>query len=335
MSLATAQERIQFDARLRKFLPDQAVKKLRALMQRADDLRQAHLAIRDQTSELHTMAGLAKDEIAKADRAGFHLMPEDSGKKFKSPVDIAKEHLAQVVEELENSKLAYAERAGAFTSAMTLANGLQDWSTSLRGPLPAFSGVVEAKIIKGETPQDAIERRRRRLRELVAELDSTKAAPIPSADAKKAAREQVAALAERGRPGVSDVLQFKGGAIVWPEHSRRETILGASENLLSTSTHPDGLALLAHVMPDLLIAALDREIDRMADDVEALDDVARAKKLQTILDDQLAVQREEESLIEKLETSGIFVARRPDADPRAVLGLAAAGREQRTSEVAA
>ncbi len=59
----------------------------------------------------------------------------------------------------------------------------------------------------------------------------------------------------------------------------------------------DPLALIARLFPDQLISALDREIDLIADDANALDDKTRAEKLATIAADTLAAEREEEQLI--------------------------------------
>jgi hypothetical protein len=59
------------------------------------------------------------------------------------------------------------------------------------------------KLAKGETVIDGIERLRRRVRELKADLHRIASAPFPSAYAKQRAREQVEALAMQGAPSVS------------------------------------------------------------------------------------------------------------------------------------
>ena len=65
-----------------------------------------------------------------------------------------------------------------------------------------------------------------------------------------------------------------------------------------------------------------QQIDAIADDANALTEQARTEQIGEIDRDRLAVQREEEHWVGKAIDGGMTMLRRPDADPRAVLGLA-------------
>jgi hypothetical protein len=84
---------------------------------------------------------------------------------------------------------------------------------------------------------------------------------------------------------------------------------------------PDTLALIAWLLPDRLIAALDREIDEVADDKAALTLEQRRKAEAEILADMLATEREECALIEIAQTQGIAIDYRTDCDARAILDI--------------
>ena len=61
---------------------------------------------------------------------------------------------------------------------------------------------------------------------------------------------------------------------------------------------------------------------QIADDQNALTAEQRAEQIGEIDRDRLAIQREEEHWVGKAIEDGMTMLRRPDADPRAVLGLA-------------
>lgn len=172
-------------------------------------------------------------------------------------------------------------------------------------------------IKRGEAIVDAIESRRRRVRELIAERASVESAPIPAALAKKLAREQVDKLAERGRINVGPLLAagdpFKFAATIGLVKIPQ---IGAG----SIDTI-DVEATLAWLHRDVLVAAIDAEIDRQSDDAHALDGRQRAARLEQIARDQLAAEREECELIEVAREQGITVTHRSDIDVRALLGV--------------
>jgi hypothetical protein len=89
-------------------------------------------------------------------------------------------------------------------------------------------------------------------------------------------------------------------------------------------TAVDVLALFCWLHRDALVAALEREIDELADDSAALTDEERATRESELLADLLRAERLEELLVVAAENEGREVMRRPNADPRAVLNLSSA-----------
>ncbi len=183
------------------------------------------------------------------------------------------------------------------------------------GDLPATMAIDEIPRGQGvrkstDVTPEAIERRRFRIRELLADIRQTDAAPCPNSEAKRLARAEVERLAELGRPNVDPLIERREN-IIWPEQSVR---------VMSDWIDPmvrDGVALVAWLHRDALIAALDKEIDESAED-GGLSDVERAARFKTQLSDLLTAERDEEMMI---AAANFDVDRRPDADPRAVLRL--------------
>jgi hypothetical protein len=71
------------------------------------------------------------------------------------------------------------------------------------------------QLLKGEDILSALDRLRRRGRELRADLHRIASAPFPSSHAKKRARDQIEQLAQRGAVGVSLLVELDGD-IEWP-----------------------------------------------------------------------------------------------------------------------
>ncbi|MCK1640337.1 hypothetical protein IVA95_22690 [Bradyrhizobium sp. 157] len=84
---------------------------------------------------------------------------------------------------------------------------------------------------------------------------------------------------------------------------------------------PDTLGLFAWLYRDALIAALDREIDAIADDENALTAEQRRDAETDLLGDLLQAERDECSLIEIAQSQGLPANFRVDCDPRAILGF--------------
>jgi hypothetical protein len=174
---------------------------------------------------------------------------------------------------------------------------------------------------RGENEAAAVERCRVRLEEIRAELARVSAAQIPAEEAKRIIRERVSALAEKGRPSVTDLLRNRG-AIAWPTEVIRSRIFGAEPHgSFAQVSLVDTAGLLAWLDPEAMIAALERLIDE-ADNGSALSDVQRAERTTQLTAERLDVEREEVFWVTAVHDRGGDVLHRADTDPRALLGLA-------------
>jgi hypothetical protein len=174
------------------------------------------------------------------------------------------------------------------------------------------------KLLKGETTLDAIERLRRRGRELKADLHRIRSAPFPSTYAKQRMREQIEALAQ-GAPSVSRLVELDGPLEFQTQRLTSE-VRGERLSLAFTEV-PDPVALVAWLHKDALIAALDREIASESDDKSALSHEARQKAEAEVMGDLLAVERDESWFVWQAQAQGLPCEHRGDISPLALLGL--------------
>lgn len=195
--------------------------------------------------------------------------------------------------------------------------------------LPSGAKVIDLMtpgptLRKGESLLDAIEARRRRVRELNADQERFEAVPLPSSEAKARARAQIDELAARGAPKVTTLVERRGTEFVFPQthsHNRDGSFMSI-----------DVQAVLAWLHRDALIAAVEAEIDAIADDENAMTDRQRAEKLAEIAADLLATEHEEARLIEAAAAEGVIISPRKDIAPAAVLGVKIVDQEDGENE---
>ncbi|MFL9824110.1 hypothetical protein [Rhodoplanes sp. SY1] len=248
-------------------------------------------------------------------RTGPAYSPPTSGEiaAALAPVDA---ELSRVVEDIARVEgRAELARASA-TRVRGLLGAIERWVAGVpadkelsehRGGGSLATSPTRAREVTAEL----IETKRRRVRELLADLRQIDAAPYLSANVKARWRAQLDQLAERGRPNVFPSVE-RGEPIEFPE-------IAVSNHPAADKMVPDGFSFLVWAFRDHVAAKIDAEIDANADDAAALSDQARREKFREVLGDLLAAEREEETLV---AAAKFDVDRRPDADPRAVLGLA-------------
>jgi hypothetical protein len=173
---------------------------------------------------------------------------------------------------------------------------------------------------KGEQISDAVETRRRRLRDLTSDRARALAAPIPSTKAKAIALADIEARAAAAKPDCLNLIEY-GEPIDWAKRPL-ETFVSARAGVPGVfGKVPDAIGLLALMFKDQLVGVVNAQIDEMANDADALSDERRAEVIATCSRDLYAVQLEEEALIRAAGDQGLEIARRAEADPRAVLAL--------------
>ncbi|MET4030125.1 MULTISPECIES: hypothetical protein [unclassified Bradyrhizobium] len=303
-----------------ELLPEAAADKLRALRQRSDDLhaiippgedvRQASMAKIDAANALRRLTDHPQD-------FGFGLKPDDRR------VIEAQRTLEKATADFERLKQLQETRAAAWQSASQAKAACEGY---LRHGVPGYCQIDAAvdvgppNLNKGETILDAVERHRRRCRELKADLHRIQSAPFPSVYAKQQMREQIEALALLGVPTVSLLIEHDG-RIVWPMQMIRSEVRGGEHPALAFAEMHDAVALVAWLHKDALIAALDREIASEADDKAAMSHEARQKAEAETMGDLLAVERHEAALVWRAQAQGLPVEHRSDINPLALLGV--------------
>ena len=246
---------------------------------------------------------------------GLGLKPDDRR------VIAAEQHLAKMAADFDRLKQLQEVRTAAWQSASQAKVACEDW---LRHGKPGNTTLeaVETdppKLLKGETVLDAIERLRRRVRELRADLHRIASAPYPSSYCKQRMRAQIEALAMQGAPSVSRLVELDG-PVEFQTQQVQSQVYNA-QAAVAFAEVPDAVALVAWLHKDALIAALDREIASEADDKAALSHEAREKAEAEVMGDLLAVERDECALVWQAQAQGLPVEHRADISPLALLGV--------------
>ncbi|MET4277156.1 MULTISPECIES: hypothetical protein [unclassified Bradyrhizobium] len=307
----------QFDAL--EWLPPAAQEKLRALRLRSAD---SHAVIptgfdvQAASAERVAAANALRRLVSHPQDGGFGLKPDDR------QVIAAQRTLDKATDDFDRIK----QRSQRLTEAWQAANGaMASAEIWLKHGKPAGVQLHDwegepPKLLKGETILDAIERLRRRVRELRADLHRIASAPYPSSYAKQRMRAQIEVLAMQGSPSVSRLVELDGPVDFQIQHLRSE-VLGADQRALAFAEAPDAVALICWLHKDALVAALDREIASESDDKAALSHEARQKAEAEVMGDLLAVERDESALVWQAQAQGLPCEHRADVNPLALLGL--------------
>ncbi|UFW85357.1 hypothetical protein BjapCC829_36455 [Bradyrhizobium barranii] len=133
-------------------------------------------------------------------------------------------------------------------------------------------------------------------------------------------REQIEALAQRGTPSVSRLIELDG-PVDFQTQSLTSEVHAERRSLAFTET-ADALALVAWLHRDALITALDREISTEADDKAALSLEARQKAEAEVMGDLLAVERDECALIWQAQAQNLPCEHHQDVSILALLSVA-------------
>ena len=190
--------------------------------------------------------------------------------------------------------------------------------------LAEFDG-PQPKLNKGEDILSAIERLRRRGRELSADLHSVRSAPFSSAHAKRRLREMIEQLAQRGEPNVAGLIEHGDCRIeqLFPKMLARADVHNAGPKAAGCAAYfelVDPTALVAALLKDAMVKWFDALIDAEADDKAALDGPERARREAEILSDILANDRDLAALIWMGQAQGLPVEF-GDCSPLAILNL--------------
>jgi hypothetical protein len=223
-----------------------------------------------------------------------------------------------------------------------LLNRTTDWLRSAAGHGFADVELVDPpKLLKGETtPEAAIPRLRRRLRELSADAARVEASPYPLAVAAKVAEETIRRRAVA--PVVSSLVEHAGpltingqrieDAIVFPTKMAKADVTTMAGPGVAIGEQVDVVGLLCWLFPKEMTARIVGELRADSDaqtEAAALTHEQRREQLAVIQSDKDAVEAEEHHWLWAAFAAGTVVEPRADASPSAFLGVALARAEQR------
>jgi hypothetical protein len=305
----------------KKRLSDSAKNKLQRIADSAANARGARERARSTVESLQEdlsriELNISIDEAEVAARRDEKLPIPKSLVQLRADREIIKAEIARL-------RTIQSEQGDVFASCTQLSTSLAKYVARITAGARSHGIAVETRAAAGETPTDSVERLRRHIRGLRVDLRAVEHAPYPSSESKQRMRALISGLAKRGVPNVLHLIDNRE-EIAWPTqttHTMTSPVNPDDHAQLMVTTIPDALAILVWAHRDALIARLDEEIESCSTDKEALTDEQRRAKSAAILADILAIEREEEAFIERMEASGAMFLRRPDADPRAVLGL--------------
>jgi hypothetical protein len=302
-----------------ELLPPAAQERLRKLRQRSADAHALIPAFED-VHEAST-ARVAAEHALK--RLTDH--PQDGGFNLAADnftVVTAQRTLDKATDEFRRLQELQQVRSTQWQTASVALQAVEGWLRNGRPGNTTLEAVeIEpVRLLKGEGLVDAIERIRRRGRELKADLHRIDSAPFPSNYCKQRMRAQIEALAQAGTPDVT-MLTERDREIGWPTQRISSQVIGGQERSLAFSQVPDTVALFAFVHKTALVDALDALIDAEADDAASLSHEQRRQAEAEAQGDLLDIERQEAALTWSAIEQGLLVEFRPDISPLAILGL--------------
>jgi hypothetical protein len=312
--------------------PDALFDEVDILARLPEPARRKMERLRAELSTLFLVEGKESEVRAELSREKAQLLAQLNRGRIDPDdpnVRAAQARIERLNAEIARNAEARDVRDGRLATLAPLMERIERYLARQSGPVTLYGGKPPSPR-KGEAPLASVQRVRQEIAQAKAGLHTVRSAPIPSAVAKAKIKAEVEALAERGEPDTSPILEYSG-SIEWPKESlhlevfgaamvdgKRAPVTGFAGSRDREGQPPDALGIMAWLFKSELIKALESQIDQDADDANALTDEEREAKERELLSAILHLERDEEFFIE--QTHG-EVARRPDADPRAVLGL--------------
>jgi hypothetical protein len=298
-------------------LPKGAQDRLRALRQASLDRH----AVTVPHEELRAASMARQSAQAALKRLTDHPHQFGLGLAQDHPsVRLATKTLRQAEDDFERLKARSEAKALAWQAASAASANVESW---LKHGRPQNTTLTDwdgsaPQLVRGEKSVfDQIENRRRRARELRADLARIAASPYPSAYCKTRIREQVEILANQGTPSITNVVEHDR-EIEWPTQEVRSEVF-SEPRALAFATVPAGLALVAFLCKPALLAALDKMAMEESDDSVALTHEQRQLRTDEVQRDLLAVEMEESALTWSAQEQNLPINFRSDLDPRAIL----------------
>lgn len=295
-----------------------AAEKLIMLRQHAADL---HAAIptfeaRQEAAQVETAHQTRIAQLTRPRVMGGHGMEEDAAQ-----VTMERKALDKATATLQRLDELIEVRTAKWRDGTRIVQAVDEFF--LAGGIPRGCAVEEVeppKLAKNGNLVEAIERERHRIRELRADAHRVASCPFPSSHTKRRMREAIEALAERGRPSVSRLVELDG-AVEFADVAHQIPIITDKDAGIASLVEPDALALIAWLFKPAMIAALDAEITAESDDKIALSEKQRGEQLAQIDQDIIEHERVEAALTWTAWAQGVTAEHRPDIKVLALLVL--------------
>ncbi|MET4021469.1 hypothetical protein [Bradyrhizobium sp. S3.2.12] len=183
---------------------------------------------------------------------------------------------------------------------------------------------VDARIAKGQSPQDALNSVREEILECDRAMRAARAAPLPLAEAAKQIEEDVRAF--RRGPDVLATMRIRQetfgrngshstqGRVRFPS---REVVLDGGNR----EEVDEGVRFLCWLFPDQIIKKATAELEAAYKDKKPLSLAERTRVIAELESKKLDAERREEAIIRSIEDAGGIQWRRPLANMLAVLGI--------------
>jgi hypothetical protein len=318
-------------------LPEPAKAKLARLIAERDDLHALLQVPSRRIDKLREARNVAERRLADLESPSYRRERVEMYFVADSPhpvrriapdqrqLDEVRDEVARLKAEIQEADARREERREPWAAVAQLLQQIDAWIDRVPADISIKMHELGKPPSKPANVATAIGKVRDRLSDAFARLDAARSALIPIAEAKELARREVEALAAAATPNVNTLLEGQG-RIVWPRAHHSVQVVSGLEGRTATAgsgfaSLPDPLALAAWLDPEAMLARLARQIEEAGDDETALDAEARAKRIAELTDEILKIERDEEALLEIASNEGVEIMRRPDADPRAVLGL--------------
>jgi hypothetical protein len=313
-------------------LPQPALRKLNRLIAAAEDAAsiwrgangrwlEAHAALTAARSAEEARVDEAEHRALRSNGPGGALVRRHSQPLSREPIDASRPpyRAATVAAEAEEARRRSAVDAAdeAVDPARRIVTAIEAFLVGLADD--AELEAVDPVPVKSKPDlREQLQAVRTTIEAVSTEREAVRNSPPADEDVLAVIKREVEALAERGRPRVSGILR---GGIYWQQTRADIHVDGA----FATASVVDALAATAWLDPDKMIAALHAEARRAVKESGRQPGppaLQRATIIATLDAQLLAAERLEAAIIDATEDAGFTVSRRPNTDPRALLGVA-------------
>jgi len=288
---------------------DDARSLLDAAMERVQDMQGPGNALQTAKQELGQWERTNKAKVIsnKAHAEGWPTNSDEADETYAATSEQLDAGHREVVdrvkrlqEQYDAARNAQENRAATWQALGKLVTRIEEWLAKGNGSL-AIIETTPPKLAANKTAQSEIERLRDLIHALTTERRRIEKAAMPAAEAKARAKTWV----ERRAAKVN-----LGGLV------HRE-----SQVTITAPREETAIDLACWLHPEAMTRRLEKQIEADLENRTVLTELEQARELKKLDGKILDAERKEEALIVGIETAGGRFLRRPQADPRAVLGV--------------